>query len=308
MLENQHLPNNLKPINLYFKPMEKAILGLDIGGTGIKGGVLIKGHLEDIRSIATPANESKEQVLEAIAAFIESYLHYDIGGIGIGIPGLVNVEDGIVLNLSNIPAFQHVLLKDFLFNRFEIPVFINNDANCFALGVHKYGVGKPFKSLVGITLGTGIGGGIVINGHLYSGVNSAAGEWCSANYLDKDFEYYCSGKFFHNHYKKKPKFLYKLALEGDPMALKAFDEFGIHLGELIKHVMYGLAPEAIVLGGSIRKTFPLFKEGMFRTIATFRYPTVLDHLKILLSELDETAIHGAVALVELEPEAVTAEK
>lgn len=284
--------------------MEKAILGLDIGGTSIKGGVLINGHLRDIRSISTPALESKDFILDTIAQFIGSYSAYDIMGIGIGIPGLVNVDEGIVLGLSNIPAFQHVELKKFLFNRFAKPVFINNDANCFALGVHKFGVGRKFKNLVGITLGTGVGGGIVINGHIYSGVNSAAGEWCGAPYLDYDFEHYCSGKFFVNYYNSKPKALAKLALAGDENALKAFEEFGHHLGELIKHILYALAPEAIVLGGSIRKTFPLFKKSLYETLSTFGYATVLDRLEILLSELDETAIHGAVALVELEPETV----
>ncbi|MFT4860475.1 MAG: glucokinase [Algoriphagus sp.] len=285
--------------------MEKAILGLDIGGTGIKGGILINGHLQDIRSISTPARESKDFILETIAQFIESYSAYAIAGIGIGIPGLVNVEEGIVLGLSNIPAFQHVELKKFLINRFAKPVFINNDANCFALGVHKFGVGRKFKNLVGITLGTGVGGGIVINGHIYSGVNSAAGEWCSAPYLDYDFEHYCSGKFFVKYYNSKPKALAKLALAGDEKALKAFEEFGHHLGQLIKHILYALAPEAIVLGGSIRKTYPLFKKSLHHALSSFKYATVLDRLEILLSELDETAIHGAVALVELEPETVT---
>jgi len=280
--------------------MEKAILGLDIGGTSIKGGVLVKGHLEDIRSIPTPAQESKEHILETIAAFIGTYSHYDFVGIGIGIPGLVDSSEGIVLGLANIPSFQHVELKKFLTGRFSKPVFVNNDANCFAIGVHKYGVGKPFKNLVGITLGTGVGGGIVINGHLYSGLFSAAGEWCSAPYLDHNFEYYCSGKFFHQVYNSKPKALAKQALAGDPVAVQAFDEFGQHLGELFKMIMYGLAPEAIVLGGSIRKTYPLFKRSLFKTLETFAYPTVLSNLKILISELDETAIHGAVALVDVE--------
>ncbi|WP_268036452.1 ROK family protein [Algoriphagus sp. PAP.12] len=284
--------------------MEKAILGLDIGGTSIKGGVLINGHLEDIRTIPTPAKETQEFILETIAIFIESYLHHDISGIGIGIPGLVDVENGIVLGLANIPAFQHVELAKFLKVRIGKPVFINNDANCFALGVHKFGVGKSYKNLVGITLGTGVGGGIVINGHLYSGVNSAAGEWCSAPYLESNFENYCSGKFFHYQYDTKPKTLAKKALAGDPEALKAFDEFGHHLGELMKHILYALAPEAIVLGGSIRKTYPLFKEAMHKSLSTFGYPTVLENLKILLSELDETAIHGAVALVDFEQETV----
>lgn len=286
--------------------MEKAILGLDIGGTGIKGGILVKGHLVDIRSIPTPALESKEFILETIASFIDTYSSYDFVGIGIGIPGLVDTREGIVLGLANIPSFQHVELRKFLTERFSKPVFINNDANCFAIGVHKYGVGKPFKNLVGITLGTGVGGGIVINGQLYSGLFSAAGEWCSAPYLDHNFEYYCSGKFFHNVYDSKPKALAKQALAGDPVAIQAFDEFGRHLGELLKMITYALAPEAIVLGGSIRKTYPLFKESMLKTLETFAYPTVLANLKILISELDETAIHGAVALVDVENDMVEA--
>lgn len=285
--------------------MERAILGLDIGGTGIKGGVLIKGLLEDIRSIPTPALESQEYILETIASFIESYSHYDYVGIGIGIPGLVDTREGVVLGLANIPSFQHVELKKFLTTRFGKPVFVNNDANCFAIGVHKYGVGRPFKNLVGITLGTGTGGGIVINGQLYSGVNSAAGEWCSAPYLDQNFEYYCSGKFFENFYNSRPKALAKQAMLGDPVAIRAFEEFGHHLGELLKVILYSLAPEAIVLGGSIRKTFPLFKKSMYQTLNTFAYPTVLSRLKILISELDETAIHGAVALVDVEEDVVS---
>lgn len=285
--------------------MEKAILGLDIGGTGIKGGVLVNGQLEDIRSIPTPADQDQEHILETIAQFIDSYSSFDFAGIGIGIPGLVNAEEGIVLNLSNIPAFQHVRLKEFIEARFSKPVFINNDANCFALGVHKFGVGKKYKNIVGLTLGTGIGGGIVINGHLYGGVNAAAGEWCSATYLDDNFERYCSSKFFLKNYGSKPKALAKKALLGDEKAVEAFQIYGNHIGELIKHIMYSLAPDAIILGGSIRKSFPLFRESMNKTLQTFNYPTVLEKTKILLSELDETAIHGAVALVELERETVS---
>ena len=95
-----------------------------------------------------------------------------------------------------------------------------------------------------------------------------------------------------------------MALAGDTAAIKAFDEYGHHLGELIKHILYALAPEAIILGGSIRKTYPLFKKSLFKSLAAFSYPTVIERLQILLSEMDETAIHGAVALVELEGEVV----
>jgi glucokinase len=243
--------------------------------------------------------------LEALATFIESYLPYAFEGIGIGIPGLVNPKEGVVLGLANIPSFQHVELRKFLTIRFGKPVFINNDANCFALGVYKFGVGKGFQNLVGITLGTGVGGGIIIHGKLYSGVNSAAGEWCGASYLDGTFEDYCSGKFFNRVYQSRPKALAKLAQEGDPVALKAFDEFGTHVGELLKVILFSLAPEAIVLGGSIRKTYPLFEKPLRASLQTFPYTSVLAKLQVLVSDLDETAIHGAVALVDLQPEAVS---
>ena len=285
--------------------MEHAILGLDIGGTSIKAGLLLGGQLQAIRSIPTPALESQELILETLAAFIESYLPQSFAGIGSGIPGLVDAQMGIVLGLANIPSFQHVELRDFLVNRFGKPVWINNDANCFALGVHQFGIGQGFQNLVGITLGTGVGAGIIIHGKLYSGVNSAAGEWCGTPYLDRTFEDYCSGKFFNRVYQSKPKTLAKLAQEGDPIALQAFDEFGRHVGELLKVILFSLAPEAIVLGGSIRKTYPLFEKSMRATLQTFPYTSVLAKLQVLVSDLDETAIHGAVALVNLQEEPAT---
>ena len=285
--------------------MEHAILGLDIGGTSIKAGLLLGGQLQAIRSIPTPALESQELILETLAAFIESYLPQSFAGIGIGIPGLVDAQMGIVLGLANIPSFQHVELRDFLVNRFGKPVWINNDANCFALGVHQFGIGQGFQNLVGITLGTGVGAGIIIHGKLYSGVNSAAGEWCGTPYLDRTFEDYCSGKFFNRVYQSKHKTIAKLAQEGDPIALQAFDEFGRHVGELLKVILFSLAPEAIVLGGSIRKTYPLFEKSMRATLQTFPYTSVLAKLQVLVSDLDETAIHGAVALVNLQEEPAT---
>ncbi|MCH6201133.1 ROK family protein [Aquiflexum sp. LQ15W] len=277
---------------------EKPILGLDIGGTNIKAGVLVGSDLIDVRTIATPSQESQDFILETIAGLISSYSHHDFYAIGIGIPGLIDTDQGVVLNLENIPSFRRVHLREFLEERFSKPVYINNDANCFALGEYKFGAAGIYRHVVGITLGTGLGAGIIVNGHLYCGFNCAAGEWCSAPYLDQDFEFYCSNKFFDAKYGSRAKTLAKKAKEGDLEAIKAYVEFGHHLGELIKNILYTLAPQAIVLGGSIRKAFPYFQESMMANIATFKYPTISQNLKILISDLDETAIHGAVALVD----------
>ncbi|UJP66875.1 ROK family protein [Mongoliitalea daihaiensis] len=277
---------------------ERPILGIDIGGSNIKTGVLVGNQLIDIRSSPTPAMETQEYILETISDIIESYIHHDFFAIGIGIPGLINTEDGIVLNLSNIPSFQKVHLRDFLQARFNRPVFINNDANCYVLGEYKFGKAGQFKHVVGITLGTGLGAGIIANSHLYNGFNCAAGEWCSIPYLDKDFEFYCSSKFFIHYYGSKPKALAKKALNGEQVAIQAFQDYGHHLGELIKYILYTLAPQAILLGGSIRKAYPLFEKSMLASITTFKYPSVSKNLKILISDLDETGIHGAVALID----------
>jgi glucokinase len=277
---------------------EYTILGLDIGGTNIRAGVLVNGELLDIQSIPTPAEESQENILATIKAFIIGYLPYNFQGIGIGIPGLVDTQMGIVLNLANIPSFKEVYLKEFLENEFNKPVFINNDANCFVLGEYKFGEAGRYKNVVGITLGTGLGTGIIANGQLYCGTVCAAGEWCSVPYLLGTFEDYCSGKFFLNHYQKKAKSLAKRAAEGDAIALQAFDEFGGHLGELIKNILYVLAPQAIVIGGSIRKAYPYFEGSLKAKLDAFNYPRVLEDFKLIVSDLDERAIRGALALVD----------
>jgi glucokinase len=161
------------------------ILGLDIGGTSIRAGVLVNGELMDIQSIPTPAEESKDVIIATIIDFISSYLAYDFQAIGIGIPGLIDTREGVVLNLANIPSFKEVQLKSVIEKRFLKPVFINNDANCFALGEYKFGEGGRYDNIVGITLGTGLGTGIIINKQLYCGTVCAAGEWCSVSYLNK---------------------------------------------------------------------------------------------------------------------------
>lgn len=286
----------LSQLILAMNSFSNPILGLDIGGTNIKAGVYVDGALLDVRIVPTPAQESQEKVLETIAELISGYVVYGFHAIGIGIPGLIDVGRGVVLNLSNIPSFQKVCLKDYLQGRFQKPVFVNNDANCFVLGEYKFGEAKVYRHVVGLTLGTGLGGGIMANGQLYCGVLAGAGEWCGLSYLDRDFEYYCSGKFFQGNYGKKAKVLVKLAKGGDQEALGAFEAYGSHLGELIKNILYTLAPEAVVLGGSIRKAYPYFKDSLHRQLETFQYKPVSDSFKLLISELDEAGIHGAVAL------------
>src|SRR5690606_13094679 len=168
--------------------IDNIVLGLDIGGTKISAGLNNEGLVYDRKKIDTPFNSSKEDILKVIADLISSYLPFGFKAIGIGIPGLIDPHRGIVYNLANIPSFQRVHLKDYLESKFKVPVFINNDANCFALGEYIYGPAKIHRHMVGFTLGTGIGTGIIANSRLYAGHLCGAGEWGAFPYLDKTFE------------------------------------------------------------------------------------------------------------------------
>jgi glucokinase len=274
------------------------VLGLDIGGTKISSGLNNNGEIFERKEIKTPFKESQETILETIAEQIESYLSYKFKAIGIGIPGLVDPDKGIVYNLANIPSFQRVSLKQFLESRFKVPVVVNNDANCFTLGEYYYGPFQLHRHVVGITLGTGIGTGIIANGHLYTGYICGAGEWGGVPFKDKTFEDYCSSKFFKMVYGESAKKLSKSAEQGEPRALRIFDEYGHNLGNLLKRILFTYSPEAIVIGGSIRKAFPYFEQGLKETLATFPYKAISDNLKIHVSALDDSAILGAISLVE----------
>jgi glucokinase len=274
------------------------VLGLDIGGTKISSGIIRGDGLTEFLEIKTPADSPQEEILEAISKQIEAYTHFNFKAIGIGIPGLVDPKEGIVYNLANIPSFQRVNLKAYLENRFDIPVAINNDANCFSLGEYKFGPARIHQHVIGITLGTGIGTGIIANGHLYTGRLCGAGEWGAIPYLDGTFEDYCGSKFFKERYNKSAKKLAVLAEKGDEKALQIFYEFGKHIGAFMYRLLMTFAPEAVVIGGSIRKAFPYFEEGMREIIQQFPYKPISENLKIYVSSSNHSAILGAISLME----------
>ena len=117
-------------------------------------------------------------------------------GIGCGVPSVVDVAEGIVFEVQNIPSWKEIHLKAALEDRFGVPAAVNNDANAFAVGEHVFGKGLDFRNLVGMTLGTGLGTGVIIEGRLYSGANCGAGEIGMMAHKGLTLEDYCSGQFF----------------------------------------------------------------------------------------------------------------
>ena len=274
----------------------KPVIGVDVGGTCIGIGRIELKSIVEQHTYKITSTGTVEQTVNEIIESIEKVYDSDVCGIGVGVPSLVDSEAGIVYNVQNIPSWEKVYLKDILENHFHKPVYLNNDANCFAIGVKYFNKGRPFRNMVGLTIGTGMGAGIIINHKLYSGVNNGAGEFGSIPYLDKTFEHYCSGQYFVSEHHMSGLDMFKKAQISDKNALSAFNTFGKHLGEAIKTLLFSLSPEAIFLGGSVSSSYMFFKDSMWKTVQSFPYPNTVDSLVLDTADHPNIAVLGAAAL------------
>jgi glucokinase len=237
-----------------------------------------------------------QEVLQEIFDLIDPLIDGNAEAIGMGVPSVVDIEKGIVYDVQYIPSWKEVPLKKWMEDRYGIPVWVNNDANCFALGELYFGKGKGISSLIGLTIGTGLGAGIIINGKLYAGPNCGAGEFGMVDYLDHVFEYYCSGQFFQNVYQLDGEQVFQSAKKGDKQALELYELMGTHLGNAIKMIMYTYDPGLIILGGSVRFAYDFFQKAMWERIRTLAYSKSVEKLRIKISDLENSGILGAAAL------------
>ena len=271
-------------------------IAIDLGGTNVRvATVLSEGRFGRILVEPSLATGSESEVLEQLYRLIDDLMCPEVDGIGIGVPSVVDTERGIVYNVVGIPSWQEVHLKDLLEARYKVPVAVDNDCNCFALGVTRFGKDGPHKEAFCVTLGTGVGGSLVVDGHLYRGRNAGAGEIGSIPYLDRDYEYYCSSRFFVGK-GTTGKDTAIAAANGDPQAKGIMDEFGGHIGRLVQMIMYAYDPAVIILGGSIAKAFSLFSEPMWKVIREFPYPKSVENLVLYTTDLDNPGILGAALL------------
>jgi glucokinase len=278
--------------------IHERIIGVDMGGTNIRAGVVENGWLGEVLKVSTPAESSKNELVEALAGLILKLDPAKATAIGIGVPTIVDVEKGIVYNATNIKDWDKVPLKQMLEDRFRIPVFVNNDANCFAAGEKHFGKAQGYQSVVGIVLGTGLGAGLIINDRLYEGRNCGAGEIANLPYLAQNYEYYCSGQFFKDDLNVPAHEVYQLAVAGDSVALQHFETFGYNFGKFLQAILYAYDPQLIVLGGSVSQAYPFFSGSMLKSLKEeFIFPNSLENLNIEISDLDNVAIYGAASLV-----------
>ena len=275
---------------------ESKIIGIDLGATNIRAGVVYGGTIKKIETKKIKSAGTVEDVLADFYLLIDALLDKDVVAIGVGVPSVVDLAKGIVYDVQHIPSWKEVPLKAILEAKYKIPVFVNNDANCFALGEFHFGKGKDKMEMIGLTIGTGLGAGAIVNKHLFAGPNCGVGEFGMVDYLDHNYEYYASGQYFSHLYNLNGEEVFERAKAGDALAQQYYSELGTHLGNAIKLIMYTFDASYIVLGGSVRHAYPYFEKNMWARIQTFAYGHSITNLKIELSDLDNAGILGAAGL------------
>ncbi len=276
--------------------MSEAIIGVDLGGTKVSVGAVTESRVGKIVRREIPAQEAADVVLEEIMDAIDELFDLSVVGIGCGVPSVVDVEQGIVFDVENIPSWKEMHLKAALEDRFNVPVSINNDANAFVVGEFVFGKGRGFENIVGMTLGTGLGTGVIVAGRLFSGGNCGVGEIGMMNHKGSTLEEHCSGPFFSRVFGVGGEVIFRRAREGDADALAAFQRYGRELSEAVMIALYAYDPDALIFGGSISAAFDLFEAGLREGLDRFAYPRVVERLLIDRSELDNAAVLGAAAL------------
>lgn len=289
---------------------KKFIVGIDIGGSKINV-VLFRGAKvlhKDKQPTETKNQAAFLAQLEGMVSSVISPLRRrEFIGIGCGVAGALDLEKGQVLRSPNLPIIDGLKIQEFLSKKFYREVLIDNDARSFLRGEHLWGAGKGYKNLVGLTLGTGVGGGIIIDGKTINGSHDAAGEIGhmiikseirNSKLETNDFEELAGARALKNFGFSDSLKAYNLARKGDKNAQKAFEKVGEYLGVSLANIVNMVDPQAIIIGGGLsgaeKFILPQARKTMKKLITS---PKAAEGVKILLGKLGEDAgAMGAAAL------------
>jgi glucokinase len=289
------------------------ILSLDVGATKINFGLVnLRGKIFYSRRVKTNNKYGKFGFLKQLKKIIKESISPDVSAIGFGFAGPVDPLTGNVLEAPNFPgSWSNFPLKKIVSSWVKIPVFIENDASCFTLAESVFGSAKNYNPVVGLTIGTGLGGGIVINKNIYHGVLSGA-ELGHMKITEKGFKCSCkknghlesqvSGPAMLKYYKmftKQTKSTYEvadLAKKGDKQAKRVIKTMAKYLGIGLANIGNILNPEIIIIGGGlsqIKSILPLALKTMKKELA---YPQQ-KKIKVLESKMKNRAMLLGAALI-----------
>lgn len=296
----------------------RVFLGIDWGGTYLKAGLVDnKGKIIKKRVYLSKELKKKEIFIQNLEYFVKDFREeYPIKGIGIGAPGIIDVKKGFIYYLPNIPGWENYPLRDILTKRLKLPVFIDNDANVFALAEARYGAAQGKLGGIFLTLGTGLGGAIIINGKLLEGKTSALelghvpinlrGKLCSCG-SKGCIETYVGSKYLLARYRqlkknrakvKEVKYIFERGLQGEREALLVWKEFSYSLGRFLAGMVNIFNPQVIVLGGGLSGAFRLFKPLVVQVIRKYAMWPQVKNLKLLKAKLRQPGIIGASLLAK----------
>ena len=303
-------------------------IGIDFGGTSIKPALVKGAEIIERGATINPQNVDAAEVLFAIEQSIRHLCGSlpSLVPVGIGLPGLVDSNHGIVHGLSNVSGWDEIPVSRILGDRLGVPVILENDANAMAYGEWKYGAAASTRHAVCITLGTGVGGGLILDGKLFRGAQLAAGEvgHTSIDYRGAKGPYGnfgCLESYVGNHWISKrakeayqaanrvtpspectPEHLAKAAHDGCAIAKAIWDAVGDEIGTALSNVIWLLNPDAIVIGGGVAKAGRLIFEPLERSIRSRTSRVVHEKLRLLPAMLGNDA--GAIGCGALALEAI----
>ncbi|MFP4015030.1 MAG: ROK family protein [Chitinispirillaceae bacterium] len=318
--------------------MEKVAIGIDLGGTNLKGIVMgSDGRGRHVTRIPTEAQKGGKQVLENILTLIDLLIQKtdkksEILGVGLGSPGFIGKNGTVLGGAENLPGWKGTQIYDPIMERFGLRTTAANDVTVAALAELKYGAGKGVDNLVCFALGTGIGGGIAINGRLYKGTHGMAGElghivvetdgiqcncgqrgcverYASATgivHLAREYAASAVGgevSSFAEKVRANPsdvtsKMVYDYVAQGDGLALRVHERACDMLGRAVGIMLNALAPDRVVLGGGVMMAGQVILEGVSRYASRYSWPAIFERCSIVSAEMGEDAgVIGSGAMV-----------
>ncbi|MFC1800720.1 ROK family protein [Nanoarchaeota archaeon] len=271
-------------------------IGVDIGGSEIKAG-LVKGRKVVKKcNVDTESSKGSAVVFSNVVKVVESLWRKEVSGIGIGCAGLI--DDGVVLFSPNLP-FKNFDLRKKVREKFKVKVSVENDADCFALAEGELGSAKGCENFIGLTLGTGVGSGVVIDGKLHHGMGEIGhvtidfdGPRCGCGNKGC-IEAYIGGYCVKKRLGKSLKEYYSLACKGNRNALGVFKNYGKFLGIGIANIINAFNPDVIVIGGNASKAWKFFNKSMKKEIKR-----ALTKCPVVRSTLSDPGIVGASLLLK----------
>ena len=315
--------------------MERVAVAVDLGGTHLRTAVCASdGRILFRSKTRSEAERGAEHVVERMVVLVEKAIRSvpreSVLGIGIGAPGPLDPRTGIVIDCPNLPGFENYPLRDRIAHQTGIPTIVENDANAAAVGEHQFGAGKGFANMVYLTISTGIGGGIIADGHIYWGDRGVAGEIghmivephgprCNCGNIGC-LEAVAAGPAIARNARgaiaagrasrileltpgRDPeqitaRIVTDAAKEGDPLGMELLAHAGFYIGIGVCNLLHILNPGRIVIGGGVSFAGDLLF-GPIRKTVDERAPLVFrENVQIVPAALgDEAGLLGAAALV-----------